>query len=323
MGTFTVFKLKELTPLHLGRGTEDYSSSIPTLSSDSLASALAATRAEQGKADGIKSFLESFLISDAFPFVGDRLFLPKPVGRLNADLNGMDETLVRKRLKKIEHIEFPIWKDLLAGNRIVINSEQITGQFLTCMDSEEFERPVMQQVNQRVAVPRDGGDANPFFFEWSFFRKDCGLFCLVKADTDTVGELDCLFHLLGENGIGADRSAGGGHFSVEIGTLEIDEVEAPCSTLVLSSYLPTREEISELDLRTSRYQLITRRGFMSGSSDLNARHYRRKDILLFRAGSLFRTSRPVEGCIVDLKPDIFTTHPVYRCGRPICIGTKL
>lgn len=323
MGAFTVFKLKELSPIHLGKGTDDYSSSVPTLSSDSLSSALAAVRARQGRAEGIESFLDSFLISDAFPFAEGRLFLPKPVGRINADLIGMDEALVRKRLKKIEYVELPVWADLLMGSRIAISSEQISGRFLTCPSAADFDNPVIRKVSQRVAVPRNGADANPFFFEWSYFKKDCGLFCLVKADKDTVKELESLFNLLGETGIGSDRSIGGGHFSVEISSVELIEVEDPSSTMILSSYLPTCEEVSNLDLPASRYQLVFRRGFMAGSSDLNACHYRRKDILLFRSGSLFRPSIPLGGQIVDLKPDIFTTHPVYRSGKPLCIRTKL
>ena len=83
MAEYTIFKLKNLTPLHVGTGQENYDFSANDLSSDEISSALAAIKAQHGDADSIDAFLRAFSISSAFPFIGDMLFLPRPIGHLN------------------------------------------------------------------------------------------------------------------------------------------------------------------------------------------------------------------------------------------------
>ena len=78
MPTYKIIKLKNLTPLHIGTGKENqYDFSAADLHSDTLSAALAALRAQQGQADDIETFLQSFSLSSAFPYWNDICFLPK------------------------------------------------------------------------------------------------------------------------------------------------------------------------------------------------------------------------------------------------------
>ena len=66
-----IIKFKNLTPLHIGTGKENYDFSSSVLHSDTLSSALASLRAQKGKTSDIESFLMSFTVSSAFPYFGE------------------------------------------------------------------------------------------------------------------------------------------------------------------------------------------------------------------------------------------------------------
>ena len=112
MPVYNVIKLKNLSPLHIGTGKENYDFSSSMLESDTLLAAIAAIRATQGKEEDTLHFLESFTISSAFPFWRKNYFLPKMQGKINVKVNGEDEHISRKSLKKISYIEKEIWCEL-------------------------------------------------------------------------------------------------------------------------------------------------------------------------------------------------------------------
>ena len=180
----TVVKLKHLSPLHIGTGKENYDFSSSMLHSDTLSAALAAMRAQLGKTDDLKVFLESFTISSAFPFKGKDMYFPKPQGKIGISVKGMDAYSSRKRMKSIRFVEFGIWQALARGENVEITPSQLQDDLLISEDSlADFAAPYKSQVNQRVSVPRSEGlDAEPFFFEWAFFHHDAGLFCLLEQD---------------------------------------------------------------------------------------------------------------------------------------------
>ena len=70
-----IIKFKNLTPLHIGTGKENYDFSSSVLHSDTLSAALASLRAQKGKSSDIESFLMSFAISSAFPYFGELLLV--------------------------------------------------------------------------------------------------------------------------------------------------------------------------------------------------------------------------------------------------------
>lgn len=323
MTKFHAIKLTNLTPLHLGTGNENYDFSADALQSDTLSASLTALRCMKGKTMDTARFLSSFTISSAFPFCGEHYFLPRPQGKLNKlTVQGQTETECRKKLKKVKFIDRELWYPLICGQPVNIKPGQLQGELITTDDVHiQISQP---QVMQRVYVPRNGEDAQPFFFTWDFFRPDAGLYCLIDADTETFKEIHELFIELGENGIGTDRNIGGGKFNVETDLIELPQVKDANATLLLSLYLPEESEIVSLHLSESRYTLLTRNGFIAGSTEPAFRHLRKKSIYMFGCGSLFQTVNPLYGKVVNLAPEWNDPrmHPVYRSGKPLSIFIK-
>jgi CRISPR type III-A-associated RAMP protein Csm4 len=226
-------------------------------------------------------------------------------------------------LKKLRYLGIGTWTSLARGETVRISPAQIKGGFLvdrgTC-----FDIPFESQVSQRVSVPRDEQDPAPFFFDWTFFRPDAGLYCLTDATGALFDELVSLFKILGETGIGTDRNVGGGKFDIETDSLSLPDVPAANQLVLLSLYIPTSEELSLLHLTDSHYDLLLRGGFIAGSQEEDLRHLRKRSIYMFNVGSLFPTTSPIVGKIVDLAPEWNDPrmHPVYRSGRPFYLPIK-
>lgn len=325
MATYTIIKLVNLTPLHIGTGKENYDFSASDLQSDTLSSALAALRCQLGKCKDVELFLESFTLSSAFPFVGNHYFLPKPYGKLKIQVTDSDEYTSRKKIKGLKYIESDIWQILMSGKELSISQSQMQDIYLLSnapSKDNPFAKPYMSQVNQRVSVPReDGQDADPFFFDWKYFNSKSGLYCMTDANGVLLNEILDLFVLLGETGLGTDKNIGGGKFEVATESITINDVSHPNASMLLSLYIPTKEEISILDLVNSNYEILQRGGYLAGSQETDFRHLRKKSIYMFNVGSVLNTVQPLTGMIVDLKPEWNDErmHSIFRSGKPFTI----
>lgn len=323
MHKYKIIKLKNLSPLHMGTGKENYDFSSASLHSDTLSAALAAIRAQIGLKDDLDHFINSFKISSAFPYYQNRLFFPKPKGKLPVD-STQEEHEIRKDLKKVQFIEFNLWKDLISGKSLTITKEQINGEYLVA--GNKIENADKAEVNQRVGVARDGeGKTDPFYFEWRFFSPEAGLFCLVDSDDSGFDEVLNLFKELGERGIGTDKNVGGGKFEIEASEIELPRIDNASHLMLLSLYIPTSDEMGSFKLDQSKYELILRGGFIAGSSKENLRHLRKKSIYAFNTGSLLDTTEKLNGKVVDLQPEWNDSemHPVYRSGLALYIPVKI
>lgn len=324
MAKYTIIKLVNISPLHIGTGKENYDFSASNLHSDTLTSALAAIRAQQKSSDDLEVFLNSFTMSSAFPFSGNRYFLPKPQGKINVVIKGKEEHEYRKKLKKIKYLELSLWKKLIQGDKLEVEEMQLKNEFLLS-DSQQFESVSTTQVSQRVYVPREEGkDAEPFFFDWRFFSPQAGLYCLTDAQGELLEEIIMWFTELGEIGLGTDKSVGGGKFRVETDSMDINPVVNANTAMLLSLYIPTEEEHNEIDLKQSSFELLVRGGYIAGSSEETLRHLRKRSVYMYGVGSLLHTQRTLKGKIVDLKPqwNDDAMHSVYRSGRPFYIPIK-
>ena len=318
---YKIVKLCNLSPLHIGTGHDDYSTSSYELPSDTLSAALVAIKAQLAGTIDAQAFLESFAISSAFPFVDKQLFFPKPMGRIV--VQGCDEEQIRKKLKKIKYIEQSQWDKMIRGKALDINENQLSGEFLLGKESDHH-KPYAYQVNQRVAVSRDGGDATPFYFKWQYHSPDAGLFCLIDCSEDTFAEIKKLFELLGETGIGSSKSVGGGKFEIAADEIELPEIQDADSTLLLSHYIPTKEELENIDLEASQYEITLRSGYMAGSSVQAFQHLLKKSVYMIKTGSLISGVHTLKGKIADVTPNWNDQriHPTLRSGCPIVLPIK-
>ena len=324
MSKYNVIKLTQLSPWHVGIGKDSYDFSSSVLHSDTLTSALAALRAQGGQTDNLMSFLSSFAMSSAFPFYCDRLFLPRASGRLEVTIDGADGDIMRKQLKKVQFVESDLWIRLFTGGVKDIHSNQLQGAFLSSEKHGPLPKIQTSATHERVAVPRfDAGNSEPFYFEWTFFRPDSGLYVLTDASGVLLDEIMTLMEQLGEQGVGTDRNVGGGKFvPVLSGQIELPDVPDSKSRMLLSLYLPTEKELAGIELKHSRYNLILRGGFMAGSAETRFRHLRKKSVYMFDEGSVLYSANLLEGMVTDLKPDWNddAMHSVYRSGRVISVA---
>ena len=144
---------------------------------------------------------------------------------------------------------------------------------------------------------------------------------LVKEKEDILD----LFKQLGEVGLGTDKNIGGGKFEIEVAQLSISEVNTANAIMLLSLFIPTEEELPRLNLPNSRYELLQRGGYIAGSQDVMFRHLRKKSVYMFNVGSIFSTTIPISGRVIDLRPDWQDKqlHPVFRSGKPFVVPIKM
>lgn len=320
MARYATIKLCHLSPLHMGTGRESYDTSSAWLHSDTLASALASLKAQRGDGD-VGEFLSQFVVSSAFPFYKDILFLPKAHGRVHF----ANEDIHRKNLKRVAFIEQSLWTKLASGVQLSDRDADIDGS-LMYPKGMHCAMVSCTQTTQRVRVYADSTkDAEPFFFEWRYFDHDAGLYFLTTATNQLLDEVVALTMMLGETGLGTDRNVGGGHFDVEVSELDICDTPDADAQMLLSMYIPTQEELPCLNLPDARYGLLRRGGFAAGSSNERLRHLRKRSVYMFDEGSVFPTTASLKGTIVDLRPDWDNTamHPMLRSGRPFCLPYKI
>jgi len=313
MADFQIIRLKDISPLHIGTGTENYYFASGVLQSDTVSSALAAVGIQTGilEESEIIEFLNSFKISSAFPYCSNEYYLPISGGKIALD-NPDYEKKYRKELKDLKFLEaeeiFPVWA---SGKKLKIKS----------VKDKNAQSGSKKIVAERVTITENL--STPFFFEWSFFEKNCGLYFIIDCNKDVFEKVFKLFNILGEFGIGTDKNVGGGKFEVERSQIELPDVKNPDATMILSSYIPEENEFGSLNLQSSNYQLIKRGGYIAGSDNETFRHLRKKPVYMFVSGSVFNTTQELEGKIVDLAPKYKNMHSVYRSGRPLTLKIKL
>lgn len=324
MANFRCVKMRFAAPLHLGRGiSETYDTGSRLLHSDTISSAIASARVQLFGEKNVKQFLESFRVSSAFPYFKENLFFPKPMVKINFDIESEDESRLGKQLKKLEYIEKPLLEKLILGIKVQVKNHQFspTGKYIWAEKAPDSEF-VTAEIQQRVTVPRDGqGESKPYYVERLFFDGDAGLFFILDcSDKQIFREIELALKYLEDSGIGTDRSVGNGFFKAEFADLEIAVPDNAEYMMNLSLFCPTKEELSALMEGEPAYLLEKRGGFIAGAANEQFRHLRKKSVYMFTEGSVFKASE-LHGKVIDVRPewDDEKLHPVYRSGKPVGI----
>ena len=330
MGKYKVVKLKFTSPLHIGKGVGDaYDTSSEVLHSDTISGALASTFVALYGADQLKSFLASYRVSSAFPFLGDHYFLPKPYAfvPLHDQNNGREVVMEGKEEKRIEFIDVLLWNQFIKQGVVRVQRQCISqcGKFV--FDNREANglRLYQNMLTQRAYVPRFGSeDTVPFFFERTFFRPDSGLYFLFDVEEKWTSSFKVAVEYLGMNGFGTDKNVGHGQFEVDYSELTIDTPANGNGMMLLSLYCPHKTEIDESLLNKSAYQLIRRGGFIAGAQNDAFWHLRKRSIYMFSEGSIFFTNS-LDGKVENVRPtwNDQQLHEIYRDGRAFGIPIEL
>jgi CRISPR-associated protein Csm4 len=328
------FKLHFTTPLHLGRGREDLDRSELIYHSDSLKSAVYATGLHLfPEWINASDFYNGIKISSCFPFSGDELFFTKPQIRKRFSFLSTDNDKAPKKSKRIEFIAISVFKKFIdpSISEIIVDERFITPDHaFLCNDMVTAKNDIYQtDVQQRVIVPKEGlhEDARPFYIDRIYFNKNCGLFFLAEfSNSNLRSQFLKALQLLGENGIGTDRTVGNGFFNLDtnidiINGLKIDNGYNSQMKLILGLYLPTEDEMVNINLNESHWSLVKRGGFMAANDEESLRHLRRKEIYMFAEGSVLNSGMELKGKFIDLRPEWNPPlHPSWRCGMPLILN---
>ncbi|MBS1744807.1 MAG: type III-A CRISPR-associated RAMP protein Csm4 [Bacteroidetes bacterium] len=323
--TAKAIKLQFTGGLHIGRGAEELDKTAINYSSDALKSALYAIGLPYYPQwiENHKSFFGGFSISSAFPWCNNEYFLPKP-GNILFKFENADELSEAKSAKKISYISssaFRSWA-LNPSDYVSVQEKQLgDGTFLFEGKGKKF---LYSDVQQRVQVHmEDDEDTLPFYFERIMFEKNSGLYFLISfEDEKLMPQIMHALELLGNVGIGTDRTVGNGQFEI----ISIEDFMLPEGKIgvqmCLGLYLPTEEELASIDLDHSYWNLVKRGGYIALSSNLEFRSLRKNNIYFLGEGSAFSSSLRLNGRYVDLQPKWNNPemHPVWRDGSPLFIN---
>jgi CRISPR-associated protein Csm4 len=279
--------------------------------------------------EGSEPWEPPFLFSSAFPRAGSVRFYPKPLlSRPDADHTEWKEVRwVSERL-------FVAW---ITRSRVRRAPDRVHGGTVALAEDEretlKRDLPDWQPDDplwKVTRVPRVTLDVATHASElWHFgrlhFRPECGLHLWVNVRR--LGDrLWTALRLLGDVGLGGDRSAGHGLFD-----LDFNEEAPPWPALgtrfvTLSPVYPcpTHAPSQSADLLQDgcAYRLLTRTGWIGSVSPTP---YRRKAVRLIEEGSVL--TGPTErlwGGLADVTPDHVPDlpHRVYRWGYAFPAGVN-
>lgn len=314
-----IVRLYFRSPLHIGEdhpgvGIEGSSSIIH---SDTIFSAIANHWAVLPCNNGnlpLERLLERFekeeppfLISSAFYYKstsrGTTYYLPKP----------LTDNPQLMELKNVRYLELADFTTLARG-------DWFKGE-LPKDPEDEIVRPAYLP---RVSLDRISSDSNLFHAGTITFRNG-GLFFLMDIrDESLLPTIKLCLNLLGETGLGGERSTGCGLFEWSLLRIKDDPQWEPLWELekepdkrfcLISLCFPQKEEVKNI----IGYNLILRKGWIYSTS--TSLQLKRKTCQMLGEGSVF-SEKPV-GDMVDVTPGEFKKiHPVYRYGKAFALSMK-
>lgn len=258
----SIIKLKFKTPVHFGSGR--LTDGNYELKADTIFSALCieSRNIEKLVADARAGRIK---ISDAFPYIGQYYYLPKPMIHIKHESDNY------KLFKKIKYIAEDAIESYLEG---------------TLYPEDELENFILGEADIRtqVCVGED-----PFQVGTYTFRENAGLYIIVEhADGDIIE----IFDRLQYSGIGGKRSSGRGRFTY---TMEACFDFPKGNKKILLNSAMAKEGELESALEGASYLLQKRSGFIHQS------RYKKQDLYTFQAGSVFENC--FEGEIFDVGND--------------------
>lgn len=310
-----IYRLRFSTSVHFGRGM--LSESASCFAADTLFSAFYIEALKLGREEELYSAVKSgaLCFSDAFPFLKDRYFLPKPMFYVEPKAPG--DSKEKKRFKKIQYIPAELLEDFFRGE----------------LGAEHCDLGELGEANGQMRVVLSRGwdnipsygttalkaDTRPYCVGDFFFREGNGLYLIFALESDREGKLiEVLFQSLSYSGIGGKRSSGKGRFSYERRELPEELQNAMTREgkryMLLCSALPAEEEL-ESALEGASYLLQKRSGFIL-SENFSPEQQKKRDLYTFRSGSCFR--HRFQGGVYPVNEG--GAHPVYRYARGLFLG---
>ena len=320
--------------------------------SDTFFAALVDTLAHLGGDDAVRAFVApfeagrpSFLPTSAYPRAGDLPLLPRPFVRIKlAERHGQ-----HKFHKRLRYVSPGIFAALLRSASIdALGPGGDQGRFLQggqvwlqageqaalpaswrTLSPDELREQKVWAVGpvDRVAVDRVSSASSIYRIGRTTYAPGCGLWLGAQWPDGVkpvlASQLDMLLHHLGDRGLGGERSVGYGQFTVgELSAIPDLPAADGAYALTLARYLPAAGELPAVLRGGAAYGLESIGGWM-GTPDGAA--YRRKSVRVLVEGSVLHVGdrEPPWGRLVDVCPDTWEGHPVWRCGFACPVGVEV
>lgn len=305
---YKILKMDFYTSVHFGNGS--LNKSEYSLHADTIFSALCIEACKQGI-----EYLDHFvtmcrsgqvLLSDAFPYIGKTLYIPKPM--LPVEFSEEDSSL-KKQLKSLEYIP----SDKLF--------EYLSGTMNIGRENEKISQLGRAGLMEKAAIPEEG-DTEPYAVGTYSFQRGNGLYlCIAYENEEDCDLVIDLMESLSYSGIGGKISSGMGKFNLLMGAVPSelqDRLEKTDCTeyMLLSVGLPRDDELEGV-IQEAQYLLIRRSGFVA-SNTYSDSFTKKKNLYLLKPGSVVKEK--FSGDIYDVSDH--GRHPVYRYAKPIYLGVR-
>lgn len=300
---YCMYKFHFKTAVHFGDGT--LTDAGNRLMADTIFSSLCieAVKTAENLLNKLVEWAENdrLIISDALPFIGGCMYIPKPMIKVITEKEG--DSVLKKNFKKLKYIPFSRVEDYFKGNLDPLE------------ENEKFKKLGKSQI-RAMAACRNKDETEPFFVGTYTFSRNSGLYIIAGFDDDEIMEtFEMLLNSVSLSGIGGKRSAGLGKFDVEKCPFDRSSLSVSFDGepvyITLSMSMAKESELSKT-LEGSKYSLIKRSGFIS--SDTYAQENRRKkDFYAFTAGSCFKNK--FSGGVFDVSGQ--GAHKVYKYAKPL------
>ncbi|MFN5747746.1 MAG: type III-A CRISPR-associated RAMP protein Csm4, partial [Pseudanabaena sp.] len=177
----------------------------------------------------------------------------------------------------------------------------------------------------KIAIDRNTRATNLYHTSFVRYRSksndQSGLYFLIEFNDESLendlNDLKAALELLGEEGLGGEKSSGAGQF--EASWHDLDEIWKELIKFdgnfqsLISLYWD--DELISLD--NSSYELQERGGWITSSS----KNQRRKKVVMFAEGSVF--SEIPKGKLANVTPPEFSQHKIYRSGIAVSLPIKI
>lgn len=342
------YPLQPRAPFHFGVRGVGVEATALTARSDTLFSALCITLRELCGEAELEVFLDQFptaeapnrdpplLLSAGLPYAGDVCFYPRPllpVPALEGDpaeqkhqkkITFVSETIFRTWVSggdMLQHYDRPKRRNLLHGGRVWVTAKEraaLADRFL----NEDTGQVRMWAVGDvpRVTVDRISSSSSVYQAGQVRFAPGAGLYLLVVwRDGEWRDRFWEVLQVLGDAGIGGERSSGYGLFTpLEPQVVDLPDVEGAARWVTLSSCWPLLGQEGILGPGAA-YRLENRRGWMDSPE---GRNLRRKSVHMLEPGSVLRAlpGHTTYGGLADVTPEIFDAHTVWGYGLALPVG---
>ncbi|BAY38652.1 Csm4 family CRISPR-associated RAMP protein [Nostoc sp. NIES-2111] len=347
----SVWKLVKLnfgrSPAHFGEVGIGMEQTSDRVRSDALFSAWVSIYARLFDKNAVEALLQQFptpekqelippfRISSTFVYreveKGDRTiyYLPRP---LKFPINYPDNDLeFFKTYKKLNYLPLEVWHRWYQGEgftesdtqQLIDETKDKSQGELRELGTLDYKKALKIDKVPKIAVDRVTRATNLYhtgFVQFAWEDEQAGLYFLLQLSPEgekLADKLQAALHLLGEEGIGGERSSGAGRF--EVNWLDLPETWKQLVNFQDGKYhsilsLFWDSSITKDFLENSSYEIQERGGWIAESQ------LRRKMVRMFSEGSVF-LSAP-KGMLVDVTPHEFKKHTIYRSGISLSLPIK-